>query len=340
MEVNTKKKNSPPSGSILAGDIGATKVKLAIFNYDGKNLSLKKEIKYPTIELDDAITMLNNFLGDEKLPDVMCFGVAGPVQEGRVKLINSPLEIDVKKISGRFKNVPVYLINDLEAMAYGISALPENDFHVLYDIKDPVAGNKAVIAPGTGLGEAGMVRYGNNYYPFATEGGHSDFAPRNETDIEIYRFLHNKFNHVSWERVISGQGINNIFEFLQTTKGREVPAWLAEKMSKGDKAAVISSNAETVLICQETMDLFLRFLAIESANLVLKLKATSGLFIGGGIIPKIMNLVKAESFLENFFDCGRLSKMMELIPVKIILNQQTPLYGAALYAISGHASKS
>ncbi|MEO8773598.1 MAG: glucokinase, partial [Gelidibacter sp.] len=172
---------------------------------------------------------------------------------------------------------------------------------------------------------------GKLYHPFATEGGHTDFASRDKTDFELYEFLQNKFGHVSYERLISGPGIFNIHQFLKEEKKLEEPAWLSDEINKGDAAAVISNHVEQSPLCDETMRLFVRFLAHESANLVLKMKATGGLFIGGGIAPQIIPLFEKYQFNNSFLDSGRMNHLLEKVTVSIILNTKTAMLGAAYY---------
>jgi glucokinase len=179
------------------------------------------------------------------------------------------------------------------------------------------------------LGEAGLFWDGNYYHPFATEGGHCDFAPRNNFDFELYSFLQKKFGHVSWERLVCGPGIVNIYQFLRDEKKRNEPEWLKEKLNGEDEAAVISGHSKQSEICNETMQLFVRYLAYESANLVIKLKATGGLFIGGGIAPQLITLFQDNAFYSSFCQSGRLNYLLEKVPVKVILNPKTALLGAA-----------
>jgi glucokinase len=320
--------------TLLAGDIGGTKTNLALYSYDGKTFTLLKEDKYRTKDYNDPGKMIADFLSKDKTPDRMCFGVAGPVLNGKVRITNVPWGIDSKEISKLYNNIPVYLINDLETTAYGLAVLEEKDLHVVHEGKH-TPGNWGIIAPGTGLGEAGLYWDGKSAHPFPTEGGHCDFAPREEPDLEMYTYLNRKFGHVSWERLISGPGIVTIYEFLRDVKEMEVPAWLTDKMlAHDDTAALISENADDVPICAETMNLFLRYLATEAANLALKIKATAGIFIGGGIMPKNLKLLDAHTFIRWFHDFGRMKHVLEDIPVKIILNDKTALLGAAWYAVN------
>ena len=320
--------------TLLAGDIGGTKTNMALYSYDGKTFTLLKEDKYRTKDYNDLGKMIADFLSKDKTPDRMCFGVAGPVLNGKVSITNVPWGIDSKEISKLYNNIPVHLINDLETTAYGLAVLEEKDLHIVRDGKH-TPGNWAIIAPGTGLGEAGIYWDGKSAHPFPTEGGHCDFAPREEPDLEMYTYLKRKFGHVSWERLISGPGIVTIYEFLRDVKEMEVPAWLTDKMlAHDDSAALISENADDVPICAETMNLFMRYLATEAANLALKVKATAGVFIGGGIMPKNLKLLDAHTFIRWFHDFGRMKHLLENIPVKIILNDKTALLGAAWYAVN------
>jgi glucokinase len=330
--IRTGKNNQPCT--LLAGDIGGTKTNLALYKYDGKTFSLLKEDKYKTKEYNELGKMISDFLAGDTTPDRMCFGVAGPVLNGKVSITNVPWGIDSKQISGLYNNIPVHLINDLETTAYGLAVLEEKDIYVLHKGKH-TAGNWGIIAPGTGLGEAGLYWDGKTAHPFPTEGGHCDFAPRTAPDVEVYTYLQRKFGHVSWERLLSGPGIFTIFEFLRDVKEMDVPAWLTDKMlAHDDAAALVSENADEVPICTETMNLFLRYLAIEAANLALKVKATAGIFIGGGIMPKNMKYLDAQTFIRWFHDFGRMRHLLEDIPVKVILNDKTALLGAAWYAVN------
>lgn len=319
--------------TILAGDIGGSKADLAICSWDGSDLSLLKSITYKTKDFKDINAMLREFVSNEKMPEKICLGVAGPVQNGAVSLTNIGLEISSEEISKNFNDIPVELVNDLEAAGNGLAVIGEKDIHILQEGDKEALGNVALIAPGTGLGEGGLYHDRSGYHPFATEGGHCDFAPRTEMDLELYQFLKKKFNHVSWERVVSGPGISVVYDFLHHEKEREEPAWLKEKMLAHDKATVISGHADDCEICKETMELFFRYLAEESANLVLKLKATGGLFIGGGIIAHLLPILNKDYFLKWFCQYGRMKNLLKTVPVKIILNEKTPVLGAAYHGV-------
>ncbi|MGB5386861.1 MAG: glucokinase [Eudoraea sp.] len=320
-------------GAIMAGDIGATKTNLALFEIHKGQLTLVKEKSYRTRDFSAFTEMVLSFHRD-KMPviDAICLGVAGPVTRGKVKGTNFPWEIDSEEISRGLRVHSVTLINDMEANAYGMAALGKTDFEVLKEGSN-IPGNAVIIAPGTGLGEAGMYWDGAQYHPYATEGGHCDFSPRNELDWELWKSLHQKYGHVSWERIVSGPGIYSIYQFLRGFRGMPEPKWLTEKIKKGDAAAVITTVAHEKRdpICIETLDLFVGYLAIESAQFALKTKATGGVYIGGGIVPKILRLINRELFTENFVDAGRMNPLLQLMPVQVVLNDKTPLLGAAYY---------
>jgi glucokinase len=317
--------------NILAGDIGATKTLLALFNYSNNGLVLLHEEKFITKNIGEFGLVIKNFLGKNEKRCVVCLGIAGPVMDGKVNITNISLELDSKHLSAALNGIPVYFINDLEATAYGLSQLKAEDFSTVQEGGKNPSGNIAVIAPGTGLGEAAAWWDGKAHHPFATEGGHCDFAIRTEIDFKLLNHLKEKFGHVSWERLLSGPGIVNIFEFLRTKWEIAIPSWLQERLDHEEAAIVISSNAQEIDICNETMQLFFHYLATEAAHLALKTKSTGGLFIGGGIIPQVLSLLNHPSFVKQFTDFGRLNYLLETIPVKIILNTRTALLGAAVY---------
>ncbi|WP_224998958.1 glucokinase [Cesiribacter sp. SM1] len=318
---------------ILAADVGGTKTILELFEVKDECFTSLKICTYKSKDYQSLLDIIKLFLVDQAIPDKMCIGIAGPVLNGRVKTTNLAWMVDGEEIR-RYLSIPyVFLINDLEANAYGLAALQPKDLICLHGGKPQVKGNAAIIAAGTGLGEAGLFWDGENYHPFPTEGGHASFSPRSELDIALCSYLQKQFGHVSWERVVSGMGIYNIFLFLRDVMHREVPDWLAENIKTGDPAGVISKAALNTEcdICRETMTLFVHYLAEESANLVLKMKATGGLYLGGGIAPKILPLLTEERFMPDFFPRGRMRELLEGVPVNIILNPHTALLGAAYY---------
>lgn len=320
---------------VLAGDLGGTKMNLALYEVEGDEMKLLAQQTYHCREHASAQEMINLFLAklEESKPQQVCIGVAGPVINNKAGMVNLGWVVDGNVIKRETGLARVSLINDLEANAYGVACLTEEDFTIVHDAKSS-KGNMAIIAPGTGLGEAGLFWDGKFYRPFATEGGHADFAPRTVLDFELHNYFLSTQGTVSWDRVITGPGIRTIYAFLRDVKGFSEPAWLKEAFSEEDQSAVISKSAmdKSSDICTTTMELFTRYLARECSNLVLKLKATGGLFIGGGIAPKIIPLIQSEYFIKHYLDCDRLQDLVKAITIKIIENDKTALMGAAYFA--------
>ena len=337
MAFPSGKNKLPKSGIVLAADVGGTKTELALFQIKkGKLVSLKNQ-RYPTSDHVSFVKAIHEFHEDQSMIiNCACLGVAGPVDGDKVHGTNFAWEIDAKKLEKDLNIKTVLLINDLQANAYGLSALKKSDFEILCQ-GEKDEGNTVVISPGTGLGEAGLFWDGSKYNPYATEGGHCNFAPRTELDLELFKFLQQKFDHVSWERVISGMGIMNIYQFLRQYRQVKEPKWLTEELKINNSAKVISAAAleKKDAVCEETMQLFLKYLAVESSELALKAKATGGIYIGGGIVPKILPLIDKKEFYDNFINVGRMKHLLKTIPVKIVLNDKTALIGAAYYAAMG-----
>ena len=321
---------------ILAGDIGGTKTHLAIFSVHDEKLHAEVKKTFPSKGYSGLEPVLREFLADGKYNvDRACFGVAGPVVDGQVQTPNLPWIVNAKKLADRLKLGAVSLLNDLEATAYGIFTLEQ---HELLSLNDGIArrpANKALIAAGTGLGQAVLYDAGRHYHPAASEGGHGDFAPRNETEIELLRYLIGKFGHVSYERVVSGPGIFNVYNFLRESGRVEEPAWLQEKIAAADDPGVVITlaalSAESE-ICVKALDLFVSVYGAEAGNLALRAKAMGGVYIGGGIAPKIIAKLKDGTFMRAFIDKGRYMEFVSAIPVNVILNEETALQGAAYYA--------
>ncbi len=320
--------------TILAGDIGGTKTNLALYRADSKSVIQLREGRYASREYKSLAEIVTQFAGDE-WPDRICMAVAGPVLNGKVKLTNLSWELDSEAMSSSLR-IPVIFINDLEANAYGLAGLQAHELAAMHPGNLSGKGNIAIISAGTGLGEAGMFYDGKRYHPFATEGGHCDFAPRTEQDLELWRFLSRLFGHMSWERVVSGPGIHAIFNFLTTAEQKPVPDWLQEQLRDNEDPAAVISNAalnQHEPVCQEALALFSRYLAIESSNLVLKLKATGGCYLGGGIAPKLLPLLQNGEWYQNFIDAGRMKPLLQQVPVYVITNSKTALLGAAYYGV-------
>ncbi len=319
---------------VLAGDIGGTKTNIALCRVTHDGVERIREARYVSRDFRSLTQIIEDFSQGEK-PLRICMAVAGPVVEGKVRFTNLPWELDSTQIEAEL-GIPVDFINDLESTAFGLAALKENELATLYEGDADAKGNMAIIAPGTGLGEAGLYFDGESYHPYATEGGHTDFAPRYEIDIDLYRFLHKRHDHVSWERIISGMGIVTLFEFLTEDQGKKAADHVIEEMKSGDVAAVISKSAmdKSCPVCVEVMTLFTRHLATEAAQLVLKTKSIGGLIIAGGIPPKILPLLQQDNRWKNYFinRNGRMDALIRQVKVQVVLNEKLPLLGAAYYA--------
>ncbi len=320
---------------ILAADVGGTSTRLALMEAAGSRLTRVVEQIFPSgshRSLDEIVTQ---FMAAHRQPiEAACFGIAGPVREGHVETTNLPWEIDAKRLAVLLALETVGVINDLEAHAYGVAALEPTDFHVLNTGAPLAGGNRAIIAAGTGLGEAGFYWDGREYHPFASEGGHADFAPRSELEIELLRFLQARFGRVGVERVVSGPGLHQIYEFLRDTGRGVEPEWLAEAIAREDASRVISEAAlaSRSALCAQALDLFVSLYGAEAGNLALKMMATGGVYVGGGIAPKILPKLEDGRFMQAFVAKGRMRPLLEAVPVHVILNDQTGLLGAARYA--------
>ena len=323
------------SNLILAGDIGGTKTHLALFSLQGEKLQSEVKKTFPSKQYPGLEPVVEEFLTDQQVSiGGACFGVAGPVVDGQVQTPNLPWIVDAAKIAQRFKLGSVTLLNDLEAGAYGIFTLRESELFTLNPGVGGQRGNKVLISAGTGLGEATLYDEGGNYQPSASEGGHADFAPTDETQIDLLRHFIKKFGHVSYERVVSGPGIANTYGFLRDSGRFEEPGWLKEKISAAeDPSAVISHEAlsSNSAICVQALELFASVYGAEAGNLALRGKATGGVYIGGGIAPKILAKLKDGSFMRAFLNKGRYRQFLAAMPVQVILNDQAALQGAAHY---------
>ena len=321
---------------VLAGDIGGTKTNLAIFSIHGEKLRSETFRSFPSKRYVGLEPVLQDFLsGNKQAIDSACFGIAGPVVDGKVKTPNLPWMVDGSGLSRCLKLSSVSLLNDLEATAYGIFTLENEEFHALNKGTMRHSGNKALIAAGTGLGQAILYDDGRHFRPLASEGGHADFAPRNDLEIELLHHLIDRFGHVSYERVLSGPGFFNIYRFLKESRGFEEPQWLTERLSSGDDPSAVVAKAalaNEAAICVEALELFVSLYGAEAGNLALRAKSVRGLYVGGGIAPKILPKLKDGTFMRAFQDKGRYTDLLSAIPVQVILNEQTALRGAAYYA--------
>jgi glucokinase len=316
---------------ILAGDIGGTNARLAYFQPQNGHLQLVSERVFPSRDYSELGEIVSKFLADSGTrPEVACFGIAGPVHDGRVETSNLPWVIEQSRLAKQIQLPATLLINDLEANAWGIGDLGSQDLVPLNRVA-PSTGNQAVIAPGTGLGEAGLYWNGSEHEVFACEGGHADFAPQGDLQIELLRFLAKRYEHVSYERVLSGPGLVNVYQFLREKNGAVEPAGFAEQLEGADAAAQISCAAlkGSNPLAEQALDLWISVYGAEAGNLALKTMATGGVFLGGGISPKILPKLTGPLFMRAFLDKGRLRTLLEGISVQLITNDSTGLLGAA-----------
>lgn len=317
---------------ILAGDIGGTNARLAYFQPQNGHLQLVSERVFPSREHRELGEIVVRFLDESGTrPEAACFGIAGPVRNGRVETSNLPWVIEQSLLAKQIHTPATMLINDLEASAWGIGALAERDLVPLNRVTGTVVGNQAVIAPGTGLGEAGLFWDGTRHHVFACEGGHTDFAPQNDLQIELLRFLIAKFGHVSYERILSGPGLVNVYEFLRESGCGKESAKTAAAMTSGDPAAAVSRAALSGedALAENALEVWIAVYGAEASNLALKILATGGLFLAGGISPKILPKLKGPCFMNSFVNKGRLSPLVESMPVYVVTNDKTGLLGAA-----------
>jgi glucokinase len=324
------------SSFLLAGDIGGTKTNLAIIDPHQGSRYFVDKATYPSSGHASLEAMVHDFLkGKDLRLSRAVFGVAGPVLDGRAQVTNLPWVVDAALLSEEL-GTPVRLLNDLEAIAHAVPTLAAGDLETLQPGTSEGHGALAVIAPGTGLGEAFLAWDGRRYHPYASEGGHAGFGPENPLQIELLAYLQKHFGHVSWERVCSGIGIPNLYDFLCERGLYPEPAWLKEQLeSAPDRTPVIGQAADEgkAEIAVATMDLFAALLASEAGNLALKVLATGGVYLGGGIPPRILPFLKKSFFLQAFQDKGRFSSMLAGVPVHVILNPEVALIGSASHGL-------
>jgi glucokinase len=325
---------------ILAGDVGGTKVHLALYNFEGGRLKPARDQKYPAPEFACLDDIVKKFLadggpGEREQIVAACFGCPGPVRDGRLKLTNLPWTLDVRDLQPSLGIEHIFLINDLEANGYGIPELAPESIFTLHVGDAAAMGHRGLIAAGTGLGEALLVWDGKTHRPIPSEGGHCDFAARTDREIALLEYLRKTLNgRVSWERVVSGLGIKNVYAYLRDVEKLEEPQWLRDRMAAEDPNAVIGQCAEdsSSRLCFETMQSFAAAYGAETGNIALKVLAVGGMYLGGGIAPKSLKTLGAGGFIQAFLDKGRLSPLLETVPVRVILDDTCALLGAAAFA--------
>jgi glucokinase len=321
---------------ILAGDVGGTKTALGLFQREaGGTLTVLREATLPSRDFASLELAVRQFLAAAPTVAIgaACFGVAGPVVVGRVVTTNLPWVLDEAGLARDIPVARVRLLNDLEATAHGVLALPDSALFTLQQGRAQ-AGNLAVIAAGTGLGEAFIVREGDHVVVVASEGGHSDFAPRTDLEINVLRALRTEFGRVSYERLVCGPGLVNVYRFLRRAGGAPEPAWLAARMAAEDPATVITEVGleRGDAVCVATLDMFVAVYGAEAGNLALKVLAVGGVFVAGGIAPRLRTRLADGAFMGAFRDKGRFSPLLAQIPVHVVLEPRTALLGAARVA--------
>jgi glucokinase len=342
---------------ILAGDVGGTKVHMALYNFEEGRLKPVRDQKFPASEFATLDDVVLRFLSADdghaatSPSDIVaaCFGCPGPVRDGRLKLTNLPWTLDARELRASLGIEHIFLINDLEANGYGVPELSKESIFVLHTGDAAGVGHRGLVSAGTGLGEALLIWDGKQrHIPIPSEGGHCDFAARNDREIAMLQYLRKTLNgRVSFERVVSGLGIKNIYAFLRDDQKMEEPTWLRDRMEAEDPNAVIGHCAEdgSSEICYETLQIFTAAFGAEAGNVALKVLAMGGMYLGGGIAPKILKTLQAGPFTQAFLDKGRMSPLLDLIPIRVILDDTCALLGAAAYAearaseVSGHSER-
>jgi glucokinase len=323
---------------VLAGDIGGTKTLLALCERTADGLRTLRERSFPSQEHGSFDEIVENFLADGPRGEIGagCFAVAGPVIDGRVKTTNLPWVMEEGPLARVIGAPKVKLLNDLAGTAFGMLFLADEDRHVLNQgTRKLLDGNVVVIAAGTGLGEAMLYFDGERHHPIASEGGHGDFAPQTDQEVELLKYLRERFGgHVSYERILAGPGLYNLYCFLRDTGFAEEPAELRQALeAAADPSPVISKRGveRSDALCTEALDLFCRIYGAEAGNFAMRFLAVGGVFVGGGIAPKILPALRRGQFMEAYTQKGRFTPLMQSIPVHVCLDPKAALHGAARY---------
>ncbi len=321
---------------ILSGDIGGTKTYLGLFTFKDARPVPLREASFTNSQFHGPLEVIEEFLKKDSARkiDSAAFGVAGPVAEGRPKMTTLPWVVDAAEIAGRLGIKKAGVINDLVATAWGVDLLTEEDILTLQE-GNPEPGNAALIAAGTGLGEALLYWDGSSLIPVASEAGHADFAPRDPLEIELLRYLIGLYGHVSYERVLSGRGLEDIYNFFKDKSGGDEPGYLKKRFKEEGVAPVVSDEAMNGADnnCKRALSLFLSIYGAEAGNLALRSLSAGGLYVGGGIAVRILEAFKEKDvFIGSFLKKGRLKNFLSRVPVRVILNDKTGLLGAARYA--------
>lgn len=325
----------------LAGDIGGTKTVLALFSEEGGVHHPFETMSFPSLRYPSFEAIIREYMADKPYEiQGASIGIAGPVLGGRSRVTNLDWVVDERNISLALGGAPVKLLNDLQAIAHGIPYLSDKNVELLNAGEPEAHGAIGVIAPGTGLGEGFLVWVDGRYRPYPSEGGHASFAPASSLELELLAFLLPQFPHVSFERVCSGMGMINLYKFWRDEKGLEEPAWLREQLQTvSDQTPLIVQTAleGRALICEKTLELFVSILGSEAGNLALKVMATGGIYLAGGIPRRILAYLRRPNFLASLSNKGRFSEMLGRIRVAVVLHEQAGLFGAACHGLHGYA---
>jgi glucokinase len=324
---------------LLAGDIGGTKTVLALYSFEKGPTQPLFEVSYPSNSYSGLDAIIRDFFSQTDVSAATaCFGVAGPVRDGRAVITKLPWQPDSKILQSTHGFSQTKLINDLVATGYAIPHLSMSDIFTINEGISTAEGAIGIIAPGTGLGEAIFSWEGSRYIPVPSEGGHTDFAPLTEIELGLLTFLNKRYEHVSYDRICSGRGLPDIYDFIKSQLQIEEPDWLADELSTAaDRTPVIVNGAlngaRNCLICRKTLEMFVSILGAEAGNLALKGLTTGGMYLGGGISPRILPFLQEEIFMNSFARKGRMSYLLHDTPVKVILNPKAALIGAASFGL-------
>lgn len=328
----------PSQNLCLAGDIGGTKTNLGLFSLGEERPVLEDLGEYPSAEASGLNELVERFLSRRGTPTVSsaCFGIAGPVADGRAKATNLPWVVSEADMARRFEWERIRLINDLTATAYSVSMLRDSELHVLNSAEPDPEGTIGLVAPGTGLGIGLIAVKDGRHSPLPSEGGHAEFAPKDRREIDLLLHLLNSMPHVSIERVASGPGLFTIYSWLREYRGYPEPDWLTQRIEKGDPSEVVSEAGlvDRDPVAVEALELFVSIIGSAAGNLALTAMTTGGVYLGGGICPKILPLLQKGHFMKSFTAKGRFTDLLRSIPVKVILNDKAALLGAACHAFS------
>ncbi|MEN8165662.1 MAG: glucokinase [Acidobacteriota bacterium] len=324
-----------PDTLVFSGDIGGTKIRLGLWQVSDGSLNLVEDFTIASVDVSGPVEAVTTACRGIDLKGlVACFGVAGPVHGGRSRLTNLPWVVDSESLERELGFERAVVINDLEATAWAVPSLQSSS---LRQIKGGTAdhdGAVGIIAAGTGLGQVGLIRSGEKLAVCSGEGGHADFAPQGLLEFELHQFLADRYGHVSWERVLSGPGLVDLAEFFFGRSDASIEGWLDSLGAADDQAAAVASAglAGKPEACEAALSLFVELLGAQAANLALSLVATGGVYLAGGIPPKILPAILGGAFTERFLDKGRMRHLLEAIPVDVVLDQDAPLLGAACRA--------